>query len=384
MKSLALEIHGTGTHNRGAELMAIALAERMRGSFTNVRIAVARSFGTKEARARHGLFWTSDFVGGMRSRAVCRLLRSAGSSLRTSLRFVDPREIDVVLDASGFAFSDQWGARNAEALVTKMNLPERRKQALILLPQALGPFHDARVARASRELFDRSALVCARDQQSLVAASGLVDQQKLKLFPDFTLDVKPELPRGLELPRAFCGIVPNYRMLDKTQKGEKYLSFLQAAIDLLNKANLNPVFVLHDAQEDRKVIEAVNRHRKIAVIEHDDPRVLKGILGSADLVLGSRFHALVSALSQGIPCIGVGWSHKYQELFSDFGIPELLLNDIENLERLRQVVEELGTTASSASYRDRITASGRALRSRSAAMWLEVEALVQESVGCCD
>ena len=51
---------------------------------------------------------------------------------------------------------------------------------------------------------------------------------------------------------------------------------------------------------------------------HEDPRVLKWLLGQAYFVIGSRFHALVSALSQGVPVLATGWSHKYETLLSEY------------------------------------------------------------------
>ncbi len=41
-----------------------------------------------------------------------------------------------------------------------------------------------------------------------------------------------------------------------------------------------------------------------------DPREIKWFLGTCDAVFASRFHALVSALSQAVPAASIGWAHK--------------------------------------------------------------------------
>ena len=47
--------------------------------------------------------------------------------------------------------------------------------------------------------------------------------------------------------------------------------------------------------EDRAVLARLEGEaRTLPVFEHDDPRVLKWILSKATMVIGSRFHALVS------------------------------------------------------------------------------------------
>ena len=55
-------------------------------------------------------------------------------------------------------------------------------------------------------------------------------------------------------------------------------------------------------------------------------RDLKAMIGCCELVVGSRFHALVAALSQGIPVVAVGWAHKYPELLSEFSLEEYVFD----------------------------------------------------------
>lgn len=46
---------------------------------------------------------------------------------------------------------------------------------------------------------------------------------------------------------------------------------------------------------------------------------IKRIIGELDVALVSRFHAMVGALSLGVPSAVLGWSHKYAEVMARFG-----------------------------------------------------------------
>jgi hypothetical protein len=136
MKPLTIEIHGTGTHNRGAELMAIAIAERMRATFPIVRIVVPLNFGDHDARSRYAFLSTwEQLPGRIRGAITSKALQYTSPDFRNAFGIVDPSEIDVVPDASGFAFADQWGPTRAACLLKKMQTPARRSKPLILLPQ---------------------------------------------------------------------------------------------------------------------------------------------------------------------------------------------------------------------------------------------------------
>jgi polysaccharide pyruvyl transferase WcaK-like protein len=379
MKPLTVEIHGTNTGNRGGEMMAIAVAERMRADFRGVRLVVDPGFGTFEARARHGFWTTAEFQGGVRTRLSSVLIGMCTQRIRHGLGVVRPLDVDIVLDASGFAFSDSWGAAPAKRLTLKMAARRRERAKLVLLPQAFGPFNDPQVASWTRKLARRAEIIYARDAQSYDAMAEIpgVDS-KLRTAPDFTIGVASASTAGIEIPPKCVAIVPNARMLDKGGFGAAYLAFLERVVERVTSAGLLPVFVLHDAHEDRRVIEQVGSHgRRLQVIEHHDPRVLKGVLGKAHMTIGSRFHALVGALSQGVPTIGLGWSHKYEALFADFGCPELLLKDVHDVEKLDAVLRGLVNSASRESYKASLGKAAGAMKKNNETMWREVEAAIR-------
>ena len=77
----------------------------------------------------------------------------------------------------------------------------------------------------------------------------------------------------------------------------------------------------------------------------------------------------VSALAQGVPCLGTSWSHKYAALFDEFGVAEYLLDTCD---------EKVATAALHrlAADRDRVTEvlffPRSALETRIEAMWNRV------------
>ena len=105
----------------------------------------------------------------------------------------------------------------------------------------------------------------------------------------------------------------------------------------LRRIGLNVAFLQHSGG-DEELVENLNDKFKgdIDVFRPQNPLVVKDPLGQARIVLRSRFHGFLGALSAGTPAIGLGWSHKYREMFEQFGMPESL---VESAKDLRAVLE---------------------------------------------
>lgn len=62
---------------------------------------------------------------------------------------------------------------------------------------------------------------------------------------------------------------------------------------------------------------------RLEIIDQDiNTKSIRAFIRQCDLVIVSRFHAMIAALSLGVPCIVLGWSHKYFEVMKSFGLQD--------------------------------------------------------------
>ena len=104
---------------------------------------------------------------------------------------------------------------------------------------------------------------------------------------------------------------------------------------------------------------------------------IKGIIGASEGVISSRFHGLVSALSQGIPALATGWSHKYEMLFQDYGFPEGMLEVDANPEEIRGRIDLIISDVSRQRIRETIIDASLVQKQAASRMWEEVLGLIR-------
>ena len=132
-------------------------------------------------------------------------------------------------------------------------------------------------------------------------------------------------------------------------------------------------FLIHEGEGDRQIADQVNRELgdSLPTIAEPDPLRTKGIIGRCDLVISSRFHALVSALSQGVPALGTGWSHKYQMLFEDYGFPEGLL-DVRDDDQKIDVILQTVFYKNPMRLKEKLLSTAKGEKAKTQDMWARV------------
>ena len=342
-----------------------------------VRLAVDQGFGTYEDRARYGLWLKVRFPKVGRSAISLRLTPRA---IQERYGILTEDRITAVIDASGFAFSDQLGPQRTERFADDVERWKRQRKPVVLLPQALGPFKTERVRSAFQRVVWAADLIYARDAVSQAHLAELdAGRGNLRLAPDFTILVEGvRHPDDAHLAGRVC-LVPNTRMLENVSEENRgrYLPFLKRCLSCLAKLELMPYFLLHSSGDDDVFQELqATVSSPLDIVRASDPIRIKGMLGTASLVIGSRFHALVGALDQAVPSIATGWSHKYEMLFRDYGCPEHVVPLTATQNELSTLISVCTQGASRASLVDSLSRASEDLRSQIRKMWTEVDAVL--------
>jgi hypothetical protein len=380
-----VELIGVGLNNRGAELMLRSVGERVHAE--GLSLVVGQSVvpgshlesvgGARMARLdphRHRFLWrTSAALGEL---VPSGIWASAGI-LPTGNRV-------GLLDSSGFGYGDAWGSARNRRREKLFSWYRDSHLPVILLPQAFGPFGDPEVRRSMQRLMKHVTLVFARDK---VSHGHLVDllgeDSRIRLAPDFTCEVKGVAPSSLGgvIQNRAC-IIPNGKMLTHTppEVAEAYVPYMASALEVLHAAGFDPFLLLHESEEDgplcRRILEC---SEVVAPVYSDlDAVASKGVIGRASIVVGSRYHGLVSSLAQGVPAMGTTWSHKYQELFDFFGVGDLIVRELDPSavgSDLAPLLDPARREALVSTIRDGVTAMESEVR----AMWSEVMGLLLNS-----
>jgi colanic acid/amylovoran biosynthesis protein len=179
----------------------------------------------------------------------------------------------------------------------------------------------------------------ARDELSLKYLENLIGvNERVHLFPDFTNILEVEDIQGVNEERVL--FIPNFKMtlIDI----EKYIFLLNRLVKLIITKKLKPVFLIHEGDRDFKIAKSIlnDIEEEVQIINPTNPLEVKRIIMGSKLLIVSRFHALVSALSTGVPVLSTSWSHKYQMLLKDYSQEKNLI-DVTNFDILE--VEKLVT-----------------------------------------
>ena len=240
---------------------------------------------------------------------------------------------DLVLDTrAGDSFADIYGLQRLAAMSASTEMAHRAGVPVVLTPQTIGPFGSRTATALARRSLRTASLVMARDTQSAVAADLLGRPADL-LTTDvvFALEV-PESDATRDVVLNVSGLLwhANPHVDAATYRrtvADVYDAFTSAGRTVSLLAHVLPSD--HPDNDVPAVQEFARTHAPDAeVLQPSSLTDVRRMVAGASLVVGSRMHACLNALSVGTPTVPLAYSRKFAPLLSDLGWVHVL--DLRN------------------------------------------------------
>jgi colanic acid/amylovoran biosynthesis protein len=326
-------VTGANFVNQGAYLMLVTAVRELRERFDAQAVLDLRQGTERQKRAiAVDTLWTPKLA----RRFGYRGPGTVPAPLRDRLPYLLAGEIDAVLDVSGFRYGDQWAHLALADRAGYLAYWHRHGVPVVMMPQAFGPF--ATTGAPSLVALRSARLVVPREPESAGHVRDLLARTpgpgpEVLVSSDFTVGTRGRVPAGFGHLDGGVAIVPNWNIAERSGTAEgraAYVGTLAAAVQHLRARGIAAYGLSHEGAKDVAVLrEVATETGGLEIVEGLDGLQLKGLLGTARAAVGGRFHALVSAFSQGVPSVIHGWSHKYTWLARDFAAEDLLASPLD-------------------------------------------------------
>jgi colanic acid/amylovoran biosynthesis protein len=397
---MIVEIHGAGFQNKGAELMLNTVIYELSHRLPGINFSINPLFGTYEERSKYGmlqLFPPRQRLLNKHFKTTLNLQRLFAPCITKRLtRFygvVSVNRNDALIDISGFAYSDMWKVNPANSFAALVKVYKRQNKPIVLLPQAFGPFDREESKEAIKSIIKNVSLIYPRDIESFKHLSDLSKSAKnIHIATDITLFFPRNLEPNINPKKAkYCCIIPNAHVVEKAESRikQRYFDLLLAISKEISRHSIPIWILIHDTTgADLEIVNQLLELFKAEgkniyveqVVQEEDPIRIKQIIRESLLIFGSRYHALISAFSQSVPSLCVGWAHKYNLLFQDFDLPELIIDDQTEIDEVVLKVNELLDFQMNESIRQKIHDKISQLEKKNQEMWDNVvQTLTQQS-----
>lgn len=291
--------------------------------------------------------------------------------LQSAKEFVkNIKNCDIVFDTSGGdSYSDIYGNnRILHQYLPKQIVLQLRKK-LILTPQTIGPFESKIWKHLCKKQINSCIAVFARDKKSYDVVKKEFELDNISLVTDMAMilpykkvnDISKD-DNKLNIGINVSGLLYNGGYTGNNQFGLKsnYKLLIDKIIDVLaNELKYNVFLIPHvitsGIESDNEACEEIKRLYPNVTYNRvfSGPIEAKSYISSLDLLIGSRMHSTIAAISSGVPVIPLSYSRKFEGLFGSINydmcinlkeedenqICDQIKMTIDNMEELNKMVK---------------------------------------------
>ncbi len=345
-------------NNKGAQSMLITTISAIRRFFPDASIYFANTYGEnadnyKVISVPYSYDAQMISLGGAQSirsciRSVLKALhkgfkKNVGAFQEFDIKKLFP-DLTAIFDVSGFNLGDKWSVDIHKRYFNNIKLAKKYSIPMYLMPQSFGPFcysDDKKyLMEDMQKLLPYPKVIFAREKegkrlleetfglQNVILSTDLVLQNS-SLQLDSVFYKMPELNLPIITEKHNVGIIPNKQCFNFEDR-ENILGIYERIIDMLLSNGKN-IYIFRHSSEDLEfcnmIKEGFPENDKVTVLDNDFSCLEYDVfVRQFDFIVCSRFHGIVHAYRNGVPCIALGWAVKYKELAENVSQGQYVLN----------------------------------------------------------
>lgn len=234
------------------------------------------------------------------------------------------REFDVVMDTGGGdSFTDIYGVQRLLLMAYIQHACRKAKVPLVMTPQTIGPFRTRAGRMVARFLLSKVDVLYTRDPVSSQVATKIGRTPNL-----LATDMAFALPRPSQALER--DVVLNVSgLLWQSNPHVDFAEYRTNVVGLVNRllaVGRRVTLLAHvldspvpdnDVPAVYAAAEAAGGHVEIVIPK--DLREVREVLAGSRVLVGSRMHSAINALSVGVPAISWSYSRKFGPLMDALG-----------------------------------------------------------------
>lgn len=334
-------ITGGGMVNKGAQAMTLIAVHELRERFPDHRIFLYSPVDLANKKLDKSQF-AFDFTGWYPMKfAYCQhnplqramtLQRSRSELLEAEAIY---RNTDFIMDISGYALGSNWNDKICNDFLDILEFAQGFNIPVYLMPQSFGPFDfgaDRKVLNDRiKKLLPAAKVIFAREQEGYDALVNTYGLTNVRLAMDLVLGNK-----GIDLEKVFkdrpdmnlpeiaensVAVIPNSMNVNVSSQ-EAVLTMYMDVVEKLLNLDKKVYLLSHssmDAELCRTLKERFEMQKDVVLLEQDFSCLeFNELVQKFQYLVASRFHSIVHAYKNGVPCIALGWATKYHDLLKLF------------------------------------------------------------------
>lgn len=267
--------------------------------------------------------------------------------IRETLRAI--RETDILISGGGSLLQDVTSTRSIVYYLGIIFLAKLFGKKVYVYANGIGPIDKKFNRFLTRFILNRVDVISLRDQDSMDFIKSInIRNENIEVTADPVYTLEPESPQmvddilskeGISTEKKYIGVaIRDWKKAPDLK--DKLAEGLKAIIE---KTDYEILFIpLHypdDVETSIEICKKINTDKIHVIKGNYCVKEIMGIVGKVDLVLAMRLHALIYAVVQTTPIVGMIYDPKVKSMLKTLEIKEYL--DVQSFESCEVVDKTL-------------------------------------------